>query len=118
MGARDDFSWVYGLSEVEIEDFGSQYENIREEIKNTITKTENKKLREKLSNEYEHLPTFDYKEFVLNTDNASWLFIRTFKPFMTIRKTVKFKNTLDEIRRTCERMINYYNNVEWLELEK
>jgi hypothetical protein len=110
-GARDDFSWVYGLSEIEIEEFGNQYSKTKNGIINTIEHTENDKLRLKLTNEYRNFPHLDYKEFVLKTDNLPWFYIKAFKSFTTIKKTVKFKDILAEIRRTCERMLNYYENV-------
>jgi len=52
VAARDEFSWVYGISEVEIRDLAQRYENSRNEIKNIIKRTENENLRDKLENEF------------------------------------------------------------------
>lgn len=114
---RDDFSWVYGLSEVEIYDFSRQYISTKHEIKNIINNTENKKLKVKLELEYCTFPTLDSSEFTVDLDKKYWI-LNTFKPFKKIRKSIKFKGIINEINRTCERMINYIENVEWLELEK
>jgi len=113
---RDDFSWVYGLSEVEINDFARQYSDTKDEIKTLLNNTENEKLQAKIKSEYDSLPTLDPKEFTVDLDKATW-FLNMLRPFKTIRKSLEFKDILNEINRTCERMINYIENVKWLEIE-
>jgi len=114
---RDDFSWVYGLSEVEINDFLRQYNNTKSEIKNIIDNTQNEKLKVKLILENESLPSIDSTEFTVNLDKRYWI-LNMLRPFKKIRKSLKFKEIINDINRTCERMINYIENVEWLEYEK
>jgi hypothetical protein len=114
---RDDFSWVYGLSEVEINDFLRQYNNTKSEIKNIINNTQNEKLKVKLILENESLPSIDSTEFTVNLDKRYWI-LNMLRPFKKIRKSLKFKEIINDINRTCERMINYIENVEWLEYEK
>ncbi|MGQ1788538.1 MULTISPECIES: hypothetical protein [unclassified Saccharicrinis] len=118
MWNSDSLSWVYGLSEFEIKNFAQQFENLLQEIKVTIRNTENEKLKQKLNTEIDQIPSFDYSEYVLNTDNASWIFMKALRPFKTLRMTFKFKSILEDIRLTSERMINYTENQSWLELEK
>jgi len=114
---REDFSWVYGLSEVEINDFLRQYNNTKSEIKNIIDNTQNEKLKVKLILENESLPSIDSTEFTVNLDKRYWI-LNMLRPFKKIRKSLKFKEIINDINRTCERMINYIENVEWLEYEK
>ena len=114
---RDNFSWVYGLSEVEINDFARQYSDTKDGIKTILNNTENKKLQAKIKTEYDSLPSLDPKDFAIDLGKVSWIF-NLLRPFKTIRKSLEFKDILNEINRTCERMINYIENVEWLELEK
>ena len=116
-GARDDFSWVYGVSEVEIEDFSRLYDQTRQEIKSIIERTENEKLKAKMTGEYKEFPALPCKQFTLDTNDTFWI-LKTFRPGKKIRNSIKFKRILDEIWRTCERMINYSENIAWLELEK
>ncbi len=118
MWNSDSLSWVYGLSEFEIKNFAQQFENSLQEIKVTIRNTENEKLKQKLNIEIDQIPSFDYSKYVLNTDNASWIFMKALQPFKTLRMTMKFKSILEDIRLTSERMINYTENQSWLELEK
>lgn len=118
MWNSDSLSWVYGLSEFEIKNFVLQFENCQQEIKRTIQNTESEKLKRKLNIEFEQIPGFDYTDYILNTDNVSWLFIKVLRPVKTLRMTMKFKNILEDIRLTTERMINYTENKEWIELEK
>ena len=114
---RDDFSWVYGLSEVEINDFLGQYSNTKSEIKNIINNTQNEKLKAKLILENESFPSIDPTEFTVNLDKRYWI-LNILRPFKKIRKSLKFKEIINDINRTCERMTNYIENVEWLEFEK
>ncbi|MES2591590.1 MAG: hypothetical protein V4608_06875 [Bacteroidota bacterium] len=114
---RDDFSWVYGISEVEINDFARQYGDTKDGIKTLLNNTENEKLRTKLKFEFESLPTLDPKEFTVDLDKPYWI-LSMLRPIKTIRKSIKFKDILNEINLTYERMVNYIENVEWLELQK
>src|SRR5689334_12088741 len=97
---RDNFSWVIGLSEVEITDFVTKYNTTKEEIENFISVTDNKKLKEKLQKEYKLLQQLNAKEFIVDLDKTFWLFI--IKPFKAIRKTIKFKNILRETSLICK----------------
>ncbi len=109
-------SWVYGVSEFEIKNFALQLENCIREINRTIQNTESEKLKRKLIIEFEKIPVFNSSEYILNTNNASWLFAKSLQPLKTLRMTVKFKSILEDIKLTTERMINYTKNREWLEL--
>lgn len=115
-GWRDNFSWVFGISEVELLDFARIYDDTIDVIRNFISITENKKLKEKLEAEFKFLPTLNANEFILDINNRYWI-LKIIRPFKTIRKSLKLKGILNDISRTCERMINYIENVEWLELE-
>jgi hypothetical protein len=114
---RDNYSWVYGLSEVEINDFVRQYDDTKDEIKTILSNTENEKLKAKLKLEYESLPTLNPTEFTVDLDKTLWI-LNLFRPIKRIRKSIKFKDTIIEINRICARMTNYIENVEWLELEE
>ncbi len=60
----DNFSWVYGLSEVEIIDFSRNFDNTKDEIKNIISVMESGKRKEKLTTEFSSLAILDVKEFI------------------------------------------------------
>ena len=117
-GQRDMFSWVYGISEVEIKDFSSRYDSSQEEIKRIVSLTDNEKLKAKLTTEFLNLPKLNYNEFILDSNNSLWKHATIFRPLRKIKKTIKFKNSIKEIKIICERMINYAENINWLDLEK
>lgn len=110
----DDFSWVYGLSEVEIKDYIQLYILTKEEILNSIERTGNIKLKTKLSEEISNLPIINLDKFIVDTNHVFFIF-KLLVPFKKIITTYQFKNNLSEIKYSAERMYNLIDNKEWLD---
>jgi hypothetical protein len=110
------FCWVYGLYDTEIKDFSIQYNSSIIEIENMINNIEDERLKIKMNKELELLPSLDYNEFTIESNNILWI-ISPLYILRKFKKTNRFNNLLDNIKFCCERMINYYENSEWLILE-
>jgi hypothetical protein len=111
------FCWVYGLYDTEVLDFSVQYNSSITEIKNMINNIEDERLKITLNKEFELLPSLDYKEFTVESNNILWI-ISPLDILRKLKKTYRFNDLLDNIKHSCERMISYYENSEWLALEK
>lgn len=110
-------SWVYGVSEVEIEDFARLYESTLQEVKNTLSRMETGVLEQRLARESNQFPRINPKEFVIDTGKPFWFLAKTFRPLKTIEKSTRLRQHLQLIGATCERMISYWANAAWLDME-
>ncbi len=106
---RDQYSWVYGLSEVEVSDYLQLYNSTKIELKNLINREVHDKLKSKLLFEYNNLPNVSKIEF--NSHKGLILI-----PFIKISKTAKFKSMMREVVISFDNVINLLENKAWLEL--
>ena len=113
--SNDDFTWVVGLSEVEIKDFSSIYFSTRDEIVMRLDLIGHPKLKSKLNQEFLLMSEFTFDEYLLNTNDIFFI-LKPFFILRIIRKTNKFKSMLNEIKLSSEKMKNLIENKEWLDL--
>jgi hypothetical protein len=116
--ARSDYSWVLGISEVEITDFIRIYDSTKDDIKNTIDTTDNNTIKNTLYKEYRLLPALCINDFIHDKDNLIIMILNSIRLIKKIRLTLKFRDIIGKIIDSCDNMINCIENSDWYELEK
>lgn len=97
-GWMDDFSWVYGVSEVEIKDFSNRYNSVRQTLLTSIKQTDDRKLSIRLEREFQSLPEMQAEKFAQTENFYFTLFLNEIRFVKKLRMTSEFNTLLDDTR--------------------
>jgi hypothetical protein len=111
------YSWVYGLSDVRLEEFITRYSGIQEELKGMIARIDDPALNKRVLQEYRNLPDLDLNELIAPQGSilAPSMWFRFGKK---VRRTYRFWQDSDVIIRSAQSMIDSFEGKAWIALEQ